>query len=523
MRTLENPAKSQFSGEKGTSPHLEQNGAKAVDVADDEEGLKLWNWGMTEAGKKWKQQTGASILYEGDHYHLEFNPPVTKTQPPIIQPPVIKTAEPYRDKSEELTNIPTVVKPKLEESIAKQDSIETQVAITQLPIITNVPIKEQVLDAKGFQAVPENFDTGNSSVLESAIDLAKVWYKDNPNKLEHLEEVKNSIKEGATLSDLYDMFLSSKAKNTSSTASSINIEPSSYNMMEALGAPIDNNITINPNKDLVYKYVEGKTTETLKNLDSKPFILNLKSSPTIKSFKSVTNDSQAKSLGFKSKEDYYSKQPTLSGPVIMSIQNDVQGGGTYPRKKVLEGEDISYANTFALVHKGNKFEVVKSNSLKPGDEFFNLRGKSFSFDDFDIKNGKIKTTWDSNIEKLVPLLKSGSAFTVGLTGKLPKNTKELPISSADQYGRSKGGSMVIFSTDLDQQYVVGGSFNDWYKFYTKLQGQFPKKIFRTFIGDTGSYSGSAYSKSGKLTPQEQRERSNQNTWGNVEHLVLENN
>lgn len=127
MRSLNNPATSQFSGAKGTSPHLEQNGAKAVDVADDEEGLKLWNWGMTEAGKKWKQQTGASILYEGDHYHLEFN------SPKINQAKVTaSTSVPYRDVSEEqvATKQSAILKPvenKLPKILPGNSEIKTEV------------------------------------------------------------------------------------------------------------------------------------------------------------------------------------------------------------------------------------------------------------------------------------------------------------------------------------------------------------------------------------------------------------
>lgn len=46
---------------------------KALDIRDDEEGNKLWYWGLTPEGKKWKEENGVTMLAESDHYHLEFN------------------------------------------------------------------------------------------------------------------------------------------------------------------------------------------------------------------------------------------------------------------------------------------------------------------------------------------------------------------------------------------------------------------------------------------------------------------
>jgi len=55
-------------------PHV--NG-KAIDIRDDEEGLKLWNWIDTPEGQSWKRKYGVKLLYhdvgKGAHYHLEFN------------------------------------------------------------------------------------------------------------------------------------------------------------------------------------------------------------------------------------------------------------------------------------------------------------------------------------------------------------------------------------------------------------------------------------------------------------------
>lgn len=46
---------------------------KALDLRDNEESLKLWNWMDTAEGLKWKKDNNVTILKEDDHYHLEFN------------------------------------------------------------------------------------------------------------------------------------------------------------------------------------------------------------------------------------------------------------------------------------------------------------------------------------------------------------------------------------------------------------------------------------------------------------------
>lgn len=56
-------------------PHVK---GKAIDIRDDEEGLRFWNWLLTPEGRTWKQKYKAKILYhsiEGSqpHYHIEFN------------------------------------------------------------------------------------------------------------------------------------------------------------------------------------------------------------------------------------------------------------------------------------------------------------------------------------------------------------------------------------------------------------------------------------------------------------------
>lgn len=46
---------------------------QAIDLRDNEESLKFWNWLDTKDGSKWKSDNNVSILKEDDHYHVEFN------------------------------------------------------------------------------------------------------------------------------------------------------------------------------------------------------------------------------------------------------------------------------------------------------------------------------------------------------------------------------------------------------------------------------------------------------------------
>jgi hypothetical protein len=54
-------------------PHLK---GKAIDIADNEEGLRFWNWLNSSEGRNWINKYKAEVLYHdvgsGAHYHVEF-------------------------------------------------------------------------------------------------------------------------------------------------------------------------------------------------------------------------------------------------------------------------------------------------------------------------------------------------------------------------------------------------------------------------------------------------------------------
>ena len=91
---------------------------QAIDLRDNEESLKFWNWLDTKDGSKWKSDNNVSILKEDDHYHVEFN---------------------HGNKKETTVNKVEVQKPKevepKKEEIKKSESTVRKIS---LPIVKNV-------------------------------------------------------------------------------------------------------------------------------------------------------------------------------------------------------------------------------------------------------------------------------------------------------------------------------------------------------------------------------------------------
>ena len=74
--TISSATRSEGNTSNKSGKHLT---GSAIDLSDDGEGRKFWDWGLTAAGKQWKQKNKVSILYHpnenstGNHYHVEFN------------------------------------------------------------------------------------------------------------------------------------------------------------------------------------------------------------------------------------------------------------------------------------------------------------------------------------------------------------------------------------------------------------------------------------------------------------------
>ena len=226
----------------------------------------------------------------------------------------------------------------------------------------------------------------------------------------------------------------------------------------------------------------------------------------------------------------------IKGNILFTIQNDVNSSktGLMPLTKVTgdpikDGWTKSNHEYVISLDQGN-IKVKKASQLKPGDEVFKLKNKIFSMNDLDIKDGKIKVDYDTNIKGLVPVLKKsadnvfkdGNNIIIGLNSDKNKvSNGYIDIAETNLYGRKSGGSFIIFSDDLSQQYMVGGSFKNLYDFHQKLAKKYPKKQFKIFQSDTGTYSNSVFPENGVIDKEIYKKSNTRNTWGNVQHLVLQ--
>jgi hypothetical protein len=260
---------------------------------------------------------------------------------------------------------------------------------------------------------------------------------------------------------------------------------------------------------------------------SRAFILNLKNNTN--KF-SLLDNIHGKS-GIKDIAGFYKNFQPVNGSIVFTMQND-QVSNQKPLTTINKNDKWYEGSEYLVkLNSNNTVEVAKTSSLKEGDNVFKLKDKIFSFDDFDIKDGKIRTIYhggSGGINALIPAVKSdaktykkGSTFTIGLTDK-KKEAGYLPIDEATQYGRSRGGSFILFSEDLSQQYMVGGSFKNLYDFYLDVKKLHPDKKFKVFASDTGSYSNSFFPKSGKIDGNVYNKSNIRNTWGEVQHMVLMN-
>jgi hypothetical protein len=265
------------------------------------------------------------------------------------------------------------------------------------------------------------------------------------------------------------------------------------------------------------------------NWTSNSFALNLKSKDT--KFGVLDNIHSGSNVG--NINTFYNNFTPVKGKILYTAQNDITDGRKImPLKKINEGDDWYKGYSYLMKLNNNKLEVVKGSDIETGDNIVQTGFKIFSMDDLDIKDGKINTVYNNGIGALIPKFKKspeqnsknhnhsyGDSFVIGLTDKT-KTPGYIPLENATQYGKSRGGSFVIFSEDLSQQYMVGGSFKNLYDFHNNLKKQYPDKEFKIFTSDTGTYSNSVIPKSGIIDGTVYRDSNNRNSWGAVQHLIL---
>ena len=220
-----------------------------------------------------------------------------------------------------------------------------------------------------------------------------------------------------------------------------------------LGFKSINNVEQTPPKLVENVKISNTSAVNETNYNSKSFIINLTSDTN--KFSVLNNVVHKWQVNGKNINDYYKNFKPIKGMMVFSAQNDLDGNKypliTVKNKNKWKDKNLPYYMTLS----NGKIKVKKDTELKEGDKIFMTRKKVFSMDDLDIKNGKIKTKDDSNIGALIPVGKSGKGrgITIGLTDK-GRNRKSIDINEATQYGKSRGGSYIIFSEDLQEQYMV---------------------------------------------------------------------
>lgn len=320
---------------------------------------------------------------------------------------------------------------------------------------------------------------------------------------EDVSNVLESIKQGATLDDVQTLANSYIADKIGSQSDLIEATPEINTSPEGL---------VNGMK------ISEKATVDQPLYQSKNFVLDLNQVKGFDTLPNVTNKYQA---GGKNIDQYYKELPAMNGNIVMSVQQNIESNQTAqsaitPASKF----NKSKAGEYVMTLNNGQLKVKKTSSISDGDNVFKNK-KMLNFEDLDIDiNGNIRVKWDDNIGAWIPHTKSGSSYVIGLNDDKSNTTGAVHVEDANQYGRSRGGSFVVFSKDTKQQYMVGGSFKDLYKFYQDLKRKNPNTDYSMFVSDTGTYSNSVFPKNGKLDGDVVRKSNFRNTWGNLSHIVL---
>lgn len=458
--------------------------------------------------------------------------PETKTQPqPKVQPRVQPTIPPKTGLKKQ-----PVVTPVQESSVL--DDITSGVSGVASTVKKSVNNSYEGLKTVIKQEASNKLQSGIKGIGSMSNQLYDAITNTFGGSSEDLKNVFTAMENGASLNDLQTMAKSFVSKATGVGTEDLVGKSGSLSATKNATEVLNNWATpFNKGKENMVKkkyIVDDKQIAEAPSVvqgdyTSKAFILNLKSS---KNKFGVLNNLHGGS-GIKDLNSYYNNFTPVNGSMVFTAQNDVNDTRTMPLTKINEGDDWYRDFRYLMKLNNGTLEVVEAKNIKPGDNVFKTANKIFSMDDFEIKDGKINTTYDDNIKAAVPVMKKvspqnntkkaypyGNQFILGLTNQYKSGL--IPIDECSQYGICKGGSYVIFSEDLDQQYMVGGSFKNLYETYDKLQKQNPNKKFQIISSDTGSYSNSVFPNNGKIDGNVYRQSNYRNTYGEVQYMVLMN-
>jgi cell wall-associated NlpC family hydrolase len=360
--------------------------------------------------------------------------------------------------------------------------------------------------------------SGGGSLLELGADMVLDVMKGLDIQHADLENVMQSVKDGATMEDLQaikDSYIADKIGSASP-----HIEET----------PVMN---VAPEGLLEGKRISNTPTVDLPEYQSKNFVLDLKQ---IKSFDTLPNVTNRYQAGGKNINQFYKDFKPIQGDIVMSVQqnlgNDRKARATLVKPEEFKQRAGGFKQPYYLSMEGGELKVINKEQAPKAENLF-LNQKGFDMDELIIdENENISVVWDSNIGAWIPKTKAKSEgrkerwgrerdrFVIGLNDNRSNKTGKVNVENATQYGRSRGGSFIVFSKDLQQQYMVGGSFKDLYRFHQELKAKNPNKEYSIFTSDTGTYSNSVFPKGGKIDGKVYRKSSFRNTYGNMAHIVL---
>ncbi len=458
-------------------------------------------------------------------------PPTTPPRPVVKKQPVVT---PIQEPSitEDISNVASSIYRGIGNTI--DDVSNTASAITK-----DINNSYEGLKAVIKQEASSKLQSGIKGVGAMSNELYDAINNTFGFSSEDLKNVFNAMENGASLNDLSIMAKSFMSKATGIGTEDLVGKSGSLSATKDATEVLGNWATpFNKGKENMVKkkyIVDDKQISDTPavvqgDYTSKAFVLNLKSSKN----KFGVLDNIHSGSGVGNMNTFFNNFTPVDGAMVFTAQNDVNDVRTMPLTKIQQGDDWYKDFKYLMRLNNGTLEVVKGKDIKPGDNIFKTANKIFSMDDFDIKDGKINTVWYDGITASIPAVKkttqnntkkeySGykNGFVLGLTNKYKGGM--IPISECDQYGQSKGGSYVIFSEDLDQQYMVGGSFKNLYETYDKLQKQNPDKKFQIISSDTGTYSNSIFPNSGKIDGNVYRQSCFRNSYGHVQYMILMNN
>lgn len=247
------------------------------------------------------------------------------------------------------------------------------------------------------------------------------------------------------------------------------------------------------------------------NTEVRPFILDLSSGEIKVELVDNTHNPKAKAMR---------DLPNTRGIIGSLHEGTIPFSRATPFQKAQEALIVYDPNTKSLT-------VKPIGEIKPADQIFqSSEQNTVSVDNLAIEKAgedfTIKTGLDKENNTAILKTKDGGTFHIGLgDGKMAGKT--VNTKNLNNYRASRGGLVIIYSTDGKASAMVSGSVKNIFDAYRKLQETHPDKKFVFFRGDTGTYNTSAFTKNGKTTQSDVRKYSNKNTWGTNKHIVLYDN